>query len=481
MHALEKKTALLLDSLSPSIHGETIIVAVSGGPDSMALLHVLSRISPSRGISPVAVNIDHGLRPDESAAEAQLVKSQAEALNIPCLLKKIDVTSFAAKQGLSIEEAARLLRYEVLNQAAEQHKTDKIAVAHTADDQAEEILIRLIRGSGRKGLSGMETFRQSVYLRPFLKVHKKELLSYLAEKNIPFLEDSSNQDRNFLRNRVRLDLLPYLAEHFNENISRTLLQTADILQEEEELLEEICNREAESLFLTPGADAPPATCLSLDLEIFMGLPKAIKRRLLEKSFWQAGNRPQFRVVEQVLAMVEQTDRGNTVHGSRGLRITRQSNQLHFCYPAGRTAERGNLGLEETPSFSLLIETPGTFRIEQAGLEFTIEILDRVPERDEIINSKSEYLDLNSVSFPLVLRSPRPGDRFFPLNSPGSKKVGDFLTDQKISRHQRWKVPVLESGHTIAALVGLRISHAARITENTGKVLKISRRDLRESN
>lgn len=443
----------------------------------MALLHVFGNLAGPLQISPVAVYVDHGLRPGESGAEAELVRSTAASLHIPCRIGSVNVSSLAEQQGLSIEDAARQLRYEVLNDVAEEYGANTIAIAHTADDQSEEILIRLIRGSGRKGLSGMETFRQSAVLRPFLKTTKKELIDYLQENNISFLKDSSNRDRTFLRNRVRLDLIPFLAEHFNENIDRTLLQTADILREEEELLENICRQEAVTVLLPPSPDAPPGTLLSLDLDYFSGLAKAIRRRLLEKAFLKTDSRPQFRVIEQILAMIVNKDRGTTIHGSRGLRIIRQDSRLHFSYPGGMDGGRGNLGGEASGSFSLLLEKTGRYEVEPAGIELYLEVIEKSDSDYKHTTNGIEYLDLNTVTFPLILRSARPGDRFRPINGTGNKKISDFLTDLKIPKHQRRQVPVLESDGQVAAIIGLRIADPFKVTDNTREVLSIRWRPL----
>ncbi len=326
--------------------GDTVMVAVSGGPDSVALLHILCTALPQ--IKFVAVYVDHGLRPAETGAEIELVQELARSLHAGFERIAVDVRTAAQQEKTSIEETARNLRYQALETMRQQYQATAIAVAHTADDQAEELLIRLIRGSGRKGLSGMQ-FKNGWIIRPLLRESKETLLHYLHTLQIPFCIDSSNLERTYLRNRVRLDLLPYLQEHFNKSIKQTLLQTAQILEDEEALLEEMVDQawhQVTSVIpIQPiSPQSPPHTILLATLE-FCRLRPAIQRRILEKCCWQMTARPQFRQITLLLDLLHTGQTGAEIHLSEGLRAHKTRQAVIFSYPAGKRSYRGRV-LEE---------------------------------------------------------------------------------------------------------------------------------------
>ena len=488
MHPLEKETLKILQQEQLVQSGDSVVIALSAGPDSMALLHVLAKLAPGLNITLTAVYVNHGLRPDETLREENLVRETAEGFNIDWRIGSVNVKDTAARRKLSIEHAARLLRYEFLEDIAAAVQADKIAVAHTADDQAEEILLRLIRGTARKGLAGMKSMRDNRIIRPFLKFPKSRLLDYLARYSIPYLQDSSNQEDVYLRNRIRNDLLPYLAENYNPSIHQNLLRIANVLQDEEELLDKLTNAAWRKVVeILPAAvrdDRPesPGTgydSLAIKLPLFEHEPRAIQRRILEKCCWQMDCQPSSSQIEQLLGLAKQIGPGNSLHLSEGLRVQTSKGQMIFCYPQGRVSNRGELGTPEGNANEFKIELPGPGSYEIAGLhkKLTVEYIEESSFPDEAPFPTGDFLDGGLFTFPLTLRSLQPGDRFHPLGAPGSKKVSNFLSEQKIDRAARTRVPVLCVDDTILALPGLRIDHRYRITDKTRQVLKISLEDI----
>lgn len=338
---LRQRVSALVTTTIPLPTGATVIVAVSGGPDSVALLHILCTALPS--VQFVAVYVDHGLRPDETGAEIKLVQGLAMQLQAGFEQISVDVKAGAEKNSASIEETARILRYEGLEALRRQYQGAAIAVAHTADDQAEELLIRLIRGSGRKGLSGMQLHNGWI-IRPLLQTTKDTLLHYLQTEHISFCIDSSNLERTYLRNRVRLDLLPYLEEHFNPSIRETLLQTAQILGDEEALLETMANKAwqetVEIIATQPVSFDSPSHIIHIDIQLFCREQRAIQRRILEKCCWQMAARPQFRQIELLLDLFLKRETGAEIHLSRGLRAHKTAKTVVFTYPIGKCSYRG---------------------------------------------------------------------------------------------------------------------------------------------
>lgn len=485
MQPLEKKTLKTIQQEGLLQAGEKLLIGVSAGPDSMALLHVLASLAPVLDITLAAVYVNHGLRPAAADREQDLVGLTAGRLGIDFISGSIDVKGLAAREKISTEHAARQLRYDFLEKTAGKYGAQKIAVAHTADDQAEEILLRLIRGTARKGLSGMKTFRAGLVIRPFLRFPKSQLLEYLAKLSIPFLIDSSNADDCYLRNRIRNDLLPYVAERYNPDIGQTLLRTAAILQDEEELLEEITdvafrqtvNAIPETLAqFSHSRSLPtelPQQALQISLETFNIQPRAIQRRILEKCCWLMSCEPRSRQIDQLLQLVMSSSPGGIFHLADGLRAMKNKKKLEFAYPKGRGPMRGNLITETRAEFpETSIPEPGRYNFPALNKELLVEnITVSLPDASAIFPT-GEYLDSGLFSFPLTLRGPKPGDRFHPLGAPGSKKVSAFLSNQKIVKNLRPYTPVLCADDSILALPGLRIDHRYRITENTSRAIRV---------
>jgi tRNA(Ile)-lysidine synthase len=363
MHPLEKKTLKTVQQENLLQAGEKIVIGVSAGPDSMALLHVLNRLAPILDITLVAAYVNHGLRLEEAESEKNLVATEALGLGVEFVTGSRDVKELAAKQKYSIEHAARLLRFDFLEKSARECGAQKIVLAHTADDQAEEILLRLIRGTARKGLSGMKTFRAGKFIRPFLRFPKSHLLDYLDKYSIPFLLDSSNTQNLYLRNRIRNDLLPYLAEGYNPDIRQTLLRTTSILQDEEELLDTITVAAFAETVTTiaqtpaqvqdnsslPGETYPQE--LQLNLELFNLQPRAIQRRLLEKCCWLMACEPRSRQIENLLQLAMSGSSDGSLHLSDGLRVMKSKELFYFTYPQGRGSFRGNLPTDSSTELS----------------------------------------------------------------------------------------------------------------------------------
>ncbi len=472
MHFFVKKVEETIRCEGLLVAGERCVVAVSGGPDSMALLQVLAQLATALDLSLVVAHVDHGLRPEEAEAEARLVQEAAQALGFACECGRVEVAACAREQGLSREHAARNLRYGFLAEVAARHRATKIAVAHTADDQAEEILLRLIRGTGRAGLTGMARLRDGLVIRPFLEIAKEEILRYLAAENIPYCLDSSNRERIYLRNRIRLDLLPYLQEHFNPNIGNSLRETAAILQGEEELLAGMASQ-AYAQVVEEDRGGPAG--LTIQLADFSCQPLALRRRILETACWHMDCRPSFRQIAQLLILAETGTEGAGLHLARGLRVVKAEGWLSFRYPQGRQAVRGNLsaaGTEEV-SFFRALPGPGEYFLEAIGAMVTLRLLDALPEGWEAQASKTLYCDAGKVFFPLVARSFQAGDRFHPLGAPGRKKVGDFFTDQKIPPSQRRRIPLLADQEGIIAILGMRPDQRAGIGPGTRRILSVS--------
>lgn len=341
MHPLAERIERLVGDQQLLSPGDRIVVGVSAGPDSMALLHLLAGLAWQPALEITALYVDHGLRPAETGAEAALVKAAAGRLGVGFELIGLDVATEAKRCKKSLEHMARDLRYAAFARLAKRLGAGRIAVAHTADDQAEEIIIRLLRGAGRGGLAGMRLLREAYIVRPLLTTAKKDILAYLEASDIPFLQDSSNMDLRFLRNQVRLEILPFL-ERYNPGLRQTLQRNAAILRDEEDLLSDQARRCWQEVARVSGTPADQSAMITIDGRRFLALHPALQRRVVEMMLITMAARPDSRQIEQFLHLAQEGQGGSQLHFSRGLRVRKQKGMLICSYPQGMGAGRGNL-------------------------------------------------------------------------------------------------------------------------------------------
>lgn len=484
MHILDR-VASVIRSHKLINENDRVVVAVSGGADSLALLHILTEIDLPLQL--MAIYIDHGLRPRETPQEQKTIEDKCLALDIPFSVRRVNVHDLAIKRKKSLEEAARILRYQALEEFRQEYRAKLIAVGHTADDQVEEFFIRLIRGSSSRGLAGMRLQRDTI-VRPLLFEKKAQLVEFLVARNIHWCLDSSNQDRQFLRNRVRLDLLPLLEESFNPALRTTILHQMDVLAEEDkflheqsEIASEQCIRFSEAAADGDGksngnseADRDNQAQLIIKRDIFLVNHPAIQRRILEKSCWRMGVRPTYEQICTLTEYLENGKNGSELHLAKGVRAEKSANELRLSRPLPKGVVRGSK--RPRPSIRHSIPGPGSYPIPEANKELILK--ERVPTAGTEKNEGELWIDLDKLSFPLLLRSFQPGEKFFPCGGPGRKKIARYFNARKIPPKERPTWPVLLSAGEIVALIGLELDDSVRISPSTGKILSIQWQDLR---
>jgi len=436
---------------------DKVVVGVSGGPDSTALLVLLTE--SGLDLDCIAAYIDHGLRPGETEAEQQMVAGLALKTGARFCCRAVPARDYATAHGLSLEEAARILRYQALEAIRLEYDAALIAVAHTADDQVEEFLLRVVRGCGKKGLTGMRS-RHGRIIRPLLELRKQTLLDFLGARGIPFCVDSSNLDRRFLRNRVRLDLLPTLEQQLNPSVRRTILQTMEILQGEEDLLTRL-TEEALPLIENKGLDH-----LAIPIAPLRAIHPAIRRRIIERCCWTLDARPTFRQIDHILSLIDGEGPGREVHLGGGLRMRTTTDSLDFRYPMGRKAFRGS-GMAAV-KIDTLIPGPGVYPIAEIGAVLELSLEEIPSGRDDRL-----YADADRISFPLRLHSVVAGQRFRPSGRGGSRKVNRFLNDRGISSEMRHYYPVLMMQEQVVALPGVAVDESFRLDPDSRIVLAIA--------
>jgi tRNA(Ile)-lysidine synthase len=442
---------------------DRLIVGVSAGVDSMVLLHLLNAYREVFNLSLIIAHVNHGLRPEESEKEAVLVQGESTQLGLPVEYGQFNVKEFQKLSGLSPQDAARKIRFHFFNDLLRKHHAQKIVLGHNADDQVETVLLRLMRGSGLQGLKGMLPIRGGKVIRPLLEVWREEIESFAIEKKIPFLLDSSNLKHNYLRNRIRLALIPLIGREYQPNFKEIILRTSRILREENDYLE----RGAEDAYQKIVQEEKGT--LSFKFSEYQSLHQAIQWRVVRK------------ILECMNARGMVVDEGerSEVHKIYE-KLQKPSPSFLLELPHGAWVEKrydivslGKGGLKPFPPFEFEINSPGHTFIEEIGKEVGIEEANRNQFRDYNGSPNTAMMDYECLQFPLKMRNFRPGDRFHPLGVKGSQKVKEFFIDHKIPRFERPKIPLLISGEMIAWIVGYRIDERVKVTEKTKKVLKIT--------
>ena len=473
MHILDRVSSVIR-SHKLIKNNDRVIVAVSGGADSLALLHILDAIDLSLNL--VAVYIDHGLRPEETPHEQKTIMDSCLALKIPFEARPVNVRKLVASGKNSLEEAARILRYRALEVVRQEHGAKLVAVGHTADDQVEEFFIRLIRGSSSKGLSGMRTKRDHI-VRPLLFEHKSLLVDFLSERGVDWCLDSSNLDRQFLRNRVRLDLLPLLEEKFNPALRKTILQNMDVLSAEDSFLEkqtELAYSQCTE-FTQLKKEDPKHPQLTINRELFLNSHMAIRRRIIEKSCWYMGIRPTYERICTIIEFMEIGENGSELHLENGVRAEKSPDKLLLSRPLSKGLVRGSR--PTVTSIFQSIPGPGTYAVAGTAKELVLEETLETTYSGQ--NDGELLVDLAKISFPLLLRSFQPGEKFHPCGGSGRKKISRYFNEQKIPAKERPAWPVLLSAGKVIALVGLQLDHNFRISSSTSKTLSIRWRENKD--
>ena len=427
--------------------GAGLAVAASGGVDSTVLLDVLDGL----GYQLHVAHLDHALRPD-SADDGRFVASEAKRRGLPCSVERRDVKAYARTEGLSLEEAGRRLRYAFLDQVADRVGAEFIALGHHADDQAETVLLRLLRGSGATGLGGMEIVREGRYLRPLLHVRRAEIEKYARQRGLRYREDPSNRDWRFLRNRVRGELMPLL-KSYNSNIAEVLNRTAALLKAEDDLLAELTQQALDTVICEHYNDK-----VALDSTRLLAYHIAMQRRVLRAALQglAAADGPfDFACVEQV--------RGWIGAGDKHLRVLGAGLRGQGC---GR---RYILRRGQRPPVARGLDIPGALVLREHGVKIRVQVVSPEHFDKSQLGGAQVALDADRLGARAQVRSLRPGDRFQPLGMEGHKKLSDFLIDAKWPKISRDEVLVLTRGEEIAWVAPLRSSHAFRIKSTTRRI------------
>jgi len=433
---------------------DRLLVAYSGGIDSTALVHLLLELREEWELGMILAHFNHRLR-DSANEDERLVRKTAQKYSLPLVVEAGDVRRMAETRKLSLEEAGRSLRYEFLKRAGLQKRVSKIATGHTLDDQAETLLMRLLRGSGRLGLGGISPVAEGKITRPLIEAERRELLTYLETRNIPYRVDESNFDRRFFRNRIRMELIPYIQKNFEPRIIPILGKTAALLQQEEDWLQDLVEEETQKSInrrkgkITLNISALSSLSLALRRRVVREYIRKLKGDLLDISFED---------IESILNLQQEKE----FHLKKDLVLIREGNEVKL---KGKKKPRIR--------FEYSWEGKGLLDIKEIGLKFLgRKNRKRTPGDLGFDDKRQAFLDLAQVQFPLLVRSRREGDRYQPLGAPGTKKLKEIMRAKGIPLSERDRRPVFLSGDEIIWILGLPISEKHKVSSKTEQVLTI---------
>jgi len=435
--------------------GDKILVACSGGADSMALVHILKELSREWGLKIALGHFNHRLRRAASIDERFVIQT-ARTLGLPVYVRREDIRAFAKRSGLNVEEAGRERRYTFLRETAARIRADRIATAHTLTDQAETVLMRILRGSGLTGLGGIAPSINGLIIRPLIEVERSELEAYLRARKILFREDESNRDIRYLRNRVRCRLVPYLQRHFEPRIVRQLGRLAEISRGEEEAWDAYCRVEAKRAIVRKQGKI----CLKADR--LSALPTASGRRLVRlflKTIKGDLRRFSFHDVEAIRCLGERKEA--TLAG--GLIFRRETNLISV-------KEMSKSGCH----YEYQWDGEASLQIPEVGLSFTGKILGKGMMRLSYNDDKRALLNADAVKFPLLVRNRNTGDRYRPVGAPGRKKLKEIMRARGISAVERDRHPVFLSGGKIVWVLGLPVAEEFKITPSARRIFVIEK-------
>ena len=447
--------------------GQTVVVGVSGGADSVALLHALSSLRSVWDLRLVAAHLNHGFRGAEADADADYVAQLADSLALPCHIQRVDVPALKKRRHGSAQEAAREARHAFLRRIAARENAERIALGHTQSDRIETVLLNLLRGTGPDGLQGFPPAALPI-VRPLYDVRRSETETYCAAQNLRPRHDSSNEKTDYRRNKVRLELLPLLASYYNLNVSDALLRMSELVSADNALLDNLAAGAFQNCLVSQNPDFMTLNCDKLNA-LDISLRRRVLRQAIEAVRGTLQNIP-FAVIENVLSHAEQR-----THFAANLPVTERGETRLSVLPAGLVR------IEEiTPPSSPLTwevnlppsEPDDAARLASQGWQVTLHKFDNGMEaqrwRDAHYTPEAALeaernatlfaVPLDIVLSALTARSWKPGDRMTPTGMTGSKKLQDLFTDCKIPAAQRFRYPIVSNAggaREIFAVVGLR--------------------------
>lgn len=440
-------------------NGDRIIVALSGGPDSVCLVHILNRLKESRNLEIYAAHLNHQIRGIEAQKDALYVSELCNSMDIPVFIKSVDVPAYCEANGLSLEEGARKIRYDMLYEVKRRIGADKIAIGHNMNDQAETVMMRIMRGTGLQGLRGIEYIRENGIIRPILDIERKDIEEYCRENDLNPKIDKTNLESIYTRNKIRLELIPYMKEQFNGNVVESIVRLSNSMKidgdyidlESTKAYNEICVKDNNSI--------------EINIEKLSVYHDAIKNRIIRLAIKDVLGDTNFidqKHIEEVLKFIETSKNGKVINLPRGVFVYRKIDSILITME-----EIKNEDIE----FNYNVPKDGFIKIKEIGLLIDANVISIEKYRSLKKDESVKVIDFDKVKGGITVRNRQPGDKI--KLKGGTKKIKDLFIDLKIPREERNRVPILADEEGVILAGEYRISENYRIDENTKNVLKLS--------
>ncbi len=465
--SLLKNVGNRLNNIGLDLNGLTFLIGVSGGSDSMALVSILNKLKDSLGFDIYMAHLDHGLRQD-SSEDAKFVTKFSDSLGIPCTVGKEDVETHRRANGLTLEEAARQLRYRFLVSVAGNVGASAVVVGHTSDDQIETILMNIIRGGGITGLLGMSDVRNSIamgiesdidIIRPLLGVSKSDTEEYCNSIGIQYLQDPSNSSLDHTRNRIRLELIPHLLK-FNPKVGKNLLKLSDSARHDLDFISDEAFRQYESLLLNYEGG------IRIDKHGFCNMHISLQNHMLRLMYANLAGSPAGLEYQHIQDMIK------IAYGGAGLQIHLPNGFVFWTdYDYLALDNKGKSMSDRRILFGEhLLAIPGSIVVP--GWDVNCDIVDGIDSFSGI-NKYVAHFDRDRLGNKLIVRSRRYGDKFHPFGMNGSKTVDKFFSDSKIPSSDRDMVPILISDNGIIWIVGHRTDNWSVVSVHTKEIVRLT--------
>lgn len=434
--------------------GDNVLVAVSGGPDSVAMLHALHTHSSELGISLHVAHLNHRIRREQSNLDEVFVRNLAHSFGLGITVGQVDVPALRVELRVGEEEAARIARLGFLRETAEAVGANKIALGHTADDRAESVLLNIIRGCGVDGLGSIRPVSGST-VRPLIDTTRAEIERYIAENALPYRVDESNADTTYARNRVRHELLPLLEREYNPEVKAALIRLAEIASAQSELLDSL----AESALHEATYRG------ALDADLLTRLPHALRSQAIRHEIERLKGDLRDVSFDQIEGVLDALCTGGD------FAITLPSGELFAARKGSSFSIHTREVVPEVVPFDCALQVPGATRIERMGMSIECQIIDApCPSK---LTADEAVIDASSIAGAPRIRNVTPGDRITPLGMAGSKKLQDVFVDKKIPKAERARAAVVVDDERVLWVVGIVASELGKVTETTARAIHLT--------
>jgi len=434
--------------------GDVVVIALSGGSDSCALLMSLVSLAQARHLKLVVAHFNHGLRGTESDGDEEFCRNLAEKLGLPFETERMRQPT--VPRGMSPEDYFRTQRYQFLEKVAREYGANRIALGHHLQDQAETVLLNMLRGSGLDGLKGFAPMRDNKFIRPLMDVTRKEIQEFLAEKGAGYRDDSSNDTKVYLRNRIRKELIPFLKERYNPKIEENLARSAEIIRREDSFLNKCINE----ILKLPHIQRKKEE-VSVSTEYLKTLHPALV----------------FRLVKALLERLAPADKGfSFVHIQSVVNLLAENSsgkKVALPYNLCAEQEYGRLTLKPTSrskiqEYKYIISVPEIIDLKERHL--ILSLRRGTPDEIDFNRKNSIYFDADKIEEPLILRNRQNGDWFEPLGTKGSQKIKKLFIDRKIPKNERKRIALLTDQESVIWIENMHMSERVKVTAETQNVL-----------